>query len=169
MTLKMLGKKSKPIFAGKAAETHLLLQFVTSLLEEYFGELMGVNEDVALRSNFLLEACREASKFDQVLENIDGRYMDTSASKLLLHHYVRFIVFWDKCHGDLLPKHHLMLHLILRTTHIGNPMRYHTYRDESLNGVIARIARTCHATTFYHVLHTKFNLSLELGSAQDIN
>ena len=40
-----------------------------------------------------------------------------------------------------------MLHLIQRMGALGNAKHYMTYKDESWNGVLAKIAATCHRAT----------------------
>jgi hypothetical protein len=39
---------------------------------------------------------------------------------------------------ELRPKHHIMFHCLQRATFLGGPRHYHTYRDESLNGLQGR-------------------------------
>ena len=49
------------------------------------------------------------------------------------------------------PKHHLMFHLILRTSYHGNPWDYHTFWDESLNKELKQVCRLCHQANFESV------------------
>ena len=50
----------------------------------------------------------------------------------------------DRAGLALLPKCHMMYHMIQRAVRKGNPRMYSTYIDESLNGVIARVCRSVH-------------------------
>ena len=66
-----------------------------------------------------------------------------------------FLSFFSKAEGPLTSKCHFMFHLIQRSLYKGNPKKYSTYRDESFNGLIARIARSCHRRTWANVIHWK--------------
>ena len=67
------------------------------------------------------------------------------------------------------PKFHLMFHCIQRAVSQGNPRFSSTYRDESLNGVIARIARSCHRRTWQAMVHHKVGYMLSThGVSLDI-
>ena len=61
--------------------------------------------------------------------------------------------------------------MIQRALHRGNPRLYSTYRDESLNGIIAKIARSAHRRTWSNVIHFKRNIfhqkNLEAYLARD--
>jgi hypothetical protein len=50
--------------------------------------------------------------------------------------------------GVFTPKHHLMLHMILRAPFFGNPWSHHTFLDESLNKQLKAVCRLCHQLTF---------------------
>jgi hypothetical protein len=39
---------------------------------------------------------------------------------------------------------------------LGAPKLYATFRDESLNGVVAKVARSCHRNNFSRMVHVKF-------------
>ena len=53
-----------------------------------------------------------------------------------------------KALGLELPKDHLMVHLTHRAVALGNPWRYTTFLDESLNKELKRVLRLCHQATF---------------------
>ena len=65
--------------------------------------------------------------------------------------------------GELRPKHHIMIHLIHKARVMGHPSLWATFRDESLNGVVARIARAAHRTTFNAMAHARFSRSQSLA------
>ena len=79
--------------------------------------------------------------------------------------YKRFNVLFARAGGELHPKNHLMLHCFQEVKHFGNPKWYHCYLDESFNGVIAKIARSCHrlswATVVFHKVTTASKLQKE--------
>lgn len=70
-------------------------------------------------------------------------------------HTLGFCGSTAKLMDPLPPKCHFMIHLIQRALFKGNPCKYGTYRDESFNGLIAKIARACHRRTWANVIHWK--------------
>ena len=54
-----------------------------------------------------------------------------------------------------IPKHHLMMHLIVRSAHFGNPRFYSTWRDESLNKTLKMACRTTSQATFENSVLTR--------------
>ncbi len=50
--------------------------------------------------------------------------------------------------GLEIPKTHLMSHVNLRSKKHGNPWRYTTFLDESLNKDLKRVLRNCHQANF---------------------
>ena len=114
---------------AKAAESHGLLGFVVDRLQKHANVLSLSEHD------FLLRAGKAAMDFDAVMAN-RPRAIDERTCGMLFDHYNRFIA--------LLPKCHMMYHMIQRAVRKGNPRMYSTYIDESLNGVIARVCRSVH-------------------------
>ena len=53
-----------------------------------------------------------------------------------------------KALGLALPEDHLMVHPTHRAVALGNPWRYTTFLDESLNKELKRVLRLCHQATF---------------------
>ena len=55
--------------------------------------------------------------------------------------------------GDLkvcVPKTHLMIHILLRSTWFGNPLSYAVWEDESANKILKSVLHFCHQHTFEH-------------------
>ena len=150
ISLKMLGKRTRPEMKTKAAETVGLLKFAVTLLEKY-GLFLGVDGAA------LLESGRAAMLFNDIVKS-SGRCLDLPTRQRLLTAVLRHSNLFLRAGGVLTPKHHLMLHCVQRTGLKGNPRFYHTYRDESLNGRVARIARTSHRLTFCDTVHRKFRI-----------
>ena len=50
--------------------------------------------------------------------------------------------------GVLHTKHHYWIHLIHQSKILGNPRLRSTMPNESLNGVVANVGKTCHRATF---------------------
>jgi len=167
LTLSMLGKKSRPFLSAKAAETHGLLEFVVILLDIYMDKL-SKNPDTYIVAQLLKEAGLEALAFDSVLAD-NPRVMPRSEQQNLFTHYTRFLVLFERAGGNLTPKCHLMYHLIQRVDHSGNARFHMTYKDESLNGVIARIAKSCHRRHWEWNVHRKYNIMLTCGVTFDMH
>lgn len=134
MTLTMLAGK---YLKAKAAESHGLLGFVVDRLQKHANVLSLSEHD------FLLRAGKAAMDFDAVMAN-RPRAIDERTCGMLFDHYNRFICLCDRAGLALLPKCHMMYHMIQRAVRKGNPRMYSTYIDESLNGVIARVCRSVH-------------------------
>ena len=57
----------------------------------------------------------------------------------------------------------MMFHLIINSHRMGAAALLATYRDESYNGVIRGIARSCHRSTFGYTVHMKTAMLQALG------
>ena len=57
------------------------------------------------------------------------------------------------------PKFHLFWHLTLKMREDGNAASYSTYEDESFNGVVAAVAKTCHFTKLPKMVLWKYFLN----------
>eukprot|EP00439_Symbiodinium_sp_Y106_P030035 s4351_g3.t1 len=113
------------------------LRFVLWLLQKYSDEFAKQPEDLA-RKFAILTACAEAARaMDEVLE-LEFRQFIRNQCENLLQLYLRFLTLYLKAGGVWRPKCHLLVHMIQRALHRGNPRLYSTYRDESLNGIIAK-------------------------------
>ncbi|CAK9016517.1 unnamed protein product [Durusdinium trenchii] len=155
LTLTMLGSTDAPSLHAKAAESHGLALFVRQLLERRMGDFeQCLPRADARQGKFLLEASKAASELDVVF-GVESRRLTRNQVHRALGCYSRFLSFYNKAGGPLVPKTHFMVHLIQRSLYKGNPRKYSTYRDESLNGQIAKIARSCHRRTWANIIHWK--------------
>ena len=156
LTVKMLGKESNPNIKTKANETLHLLEFAVSLLESHADALEPVTQ------KFLLASGRAAVKVNEIIRT-SPRLMSPETQQRLLDEYVRHCAMYVRAGGTLVPKHHIMLHCIQRCGELGNPRFYSCYRDESLNGVLVKIARSAHRLCFMKTVHSKFKVLGKLG------
>lgn len=150
----MIGASESPSLHAKAAESYGLLLFVRHVLDDHRKDFEKLPADMRDKARRLSEASKAAVQFEDTFAKSARRISRQEAGQAL-GAYCRFLRFYSEAGGNLLPKCHLMLHLIQRTLLKGNPKRYSTYRDESFNGVIARIARSCHRRTWLNVIHWK--------------
>eukprot|EP00959_Pyramimonas_sp_CCMP1952_P168601 3522739-Pyramimonas_sp.AAC.1 len=56
------------------------------------------------------------------------------------------------------PKHHLWAHLVQCAAANGNPRFYSTFLDETLNGVVATMAKAGHSKTWERRIFTRLQL-----------
>jgi hypothetical protein len=164
LTIKMLGKKKNPMLNVKAAEAKGVLEFVVKQLQEDCPKLFGA---VERERGALLLACGNAAlKVDMALRasSMANFEMEPARQQQLLNDYTHHVTLFHRAGGNLIPKHHMMFHLIIDTARLGAPSLHATFRDESLNGVIAAIARSCHRNHFSEAVHFKFAALQALGS-----
>ena len=155
LTMGMIGTKENPQFNAKGSETKNLLPWITSMFTEYesqFNELANASLKTAL--GFAKEACSAALSFETTLRE-NGRYLGPDATQSLFVDYMRFASMYERAGGNLVQKHHLMVHCVRDTSIFGNPRFYTTYRSESFNGVLAKIARNCYSSSFYQDMHIR--------------
>jgi hypothetical protein len=156
LTIKMMGKEYNPVLKAKASESRHLLDFAVGLVEQHQAAL---EPDVA---RFMLASGRAAMEVNRIIR-VSDRLMDSGTQQNLLDAYVRHLEMYIRAGGWLVPKHHLFVHCIQRICYLGNPRFYTCYKDESLNGVVVKIAKSCHKLTFMHTVHQKFRWADKLG------
>ena len=152
LTVSMLGNKSGPMMSTKADETKHLLTFVVEIFRTYQVQLTAFS---ATRFKFLLASAESEQEVNRIIKT-SGRVLSDTQRQSLMDAYLRHLSMWFRSGGACYPKHHLMLHCIQRTRILGNPRFYHTFRDESLNGVVVKLARSCHRTTFMDSVHERY-------------
>ena len=156
LTLTMLSEK---YLKAKAAETHGLLGFVVEMLRKHENSLTQAdpNGQPSLLFDLLMRAGRAALDFDAEL-SCHGRAVDEAVCNKLFQHYDRFISLCARAQLPLLPKAHLMYHLLQRAVVRGNPRTYSTYIDESYNGAIAQVCRSCHRRGWALAVYRKLEM-----------
>ena len=153
----MLGNTETYNLSCKAAESHGLLRFIHWFVERHIDEFRNLHNDTARKAHLLLAAAKSALDMDSVL-GLSGRKLDVASVQKLLNCYVRFLLFYGRAGGVLKPKFHLLFHMIQRALYKGNPRAYSTYRDKSLNGIFAKIARSAHRRTWANVIFWKASM-----------
>jgi hypothetical protein len=156
LTLKMLGKETNPCVKAKASESRHLLDFCHSILEKHHNALEPV------QAQFFLASARAAVQVNAIIKE-SPRIMTRADQQRLLDAYLRHCAMLVRAGGTLVPKHHLFIHCIQRISRLGNPRFYTCYKDESLNGVVVKMARSCHRMTFMRSVHNKFRWAGKLG------
>ena len=150
----MIGQSSNPSLSAKAAASHGLVSFIAYLLEKNLPAFQTLSHERARKGKVLFEAAKAALQVDSVFKAV-SRKLSRRELQLAFGAYCRFLKFYEEGGGPIIPKCHFMLHMIQRASHKGNPRLYSTYRDESFNGTIAKVARSCHRRTWQNAIHFK--------------
>lgn len=158
----MLGTVSKPALNAKAKECQGLLAFVVETLESNLDAICQYKPAEGPRARLLLYSGQQALRFDQLLGELPRR-IDHGQRHELLAAYMSHVTLFARAGAALKPKAHAMIHMIQRALELGSPRYYHTYRDESLNRVIANIAASSHRMLFATSIFAKFAVMQELG------
>ena len=146
------GKADDPSMSSKADETWHVLDFVVGLLEQHRVGLPGVN---AMAFYFLLSVGKSTQDINRI--SVDaGQTMTLADQELLMRSYTRHMTMFVRAGANSTLKHHLMSHLVQRINRLCNPESYWAYRDESLNGVVANLARSCHRITYIESVHNRY-------------
>ena len=156
LTIKMLGKEANPLLKAKASENRHLLDFCVSCLEVH----QAVLEPVVCK--YLLASGRAAVRVNEIIKEAP-QVMAVVDQQRLLDVYLQHCAMFVRAGGWLVAKHHLFIHCIQRIWYLGNPRFYTCYHDESLNGVVVKIARSCHRLTFMTTVHDKFRWAGQMG------
>lgn len=155
LTLNMIGASDSPSLHAKAAESKGLLLFTEHLFERHLNAFtQKLDPSLARRGKLIREAAVSAVCLENAFAT-EARVVTRAQAQAALDAYIRFVRFYVDAGGPLVPKHHWMLHLLQRVVPKGNPKKYSTYRDESFNGMLARIARLCHRRTWMNIVHWK--------------
>lgn len=160
----MLGSQANPLISVKAAECRGLLEFVVQLLKSNqlkcaVGKSNEELERNKLEASLLIGAGESALQFEHLLiHNQSRRQLDACAQTQMLESYHRFNVLFHRTGIQQNPKSHQMYHMLYESKMNGNPSFYHSYANETLNGRIARIARTCHRKTWTESVFRKLHL-----------
>ena len=150
----MIGSEDRPSLSAKAAESHGLLKFIDWLFAKHLPRFDGLDADMKRKARFIKQAVGAALELDSVFQS-ESRKLTRAELQKAFCAYSRFLSFYQKAGGPHTPKCHSMIHLIQRAKFKGNPRLYSTYRDESFNGMIAKIARSCHRRTWSNAVHWK--------------
>jgi hypothetical protein len=157
----MLGPNNAPFLKGKAAEIKSMLPFVLKQLEtqDWSAEPRSVRAQISS----LKKAGEGAVAFEKCLDaNRRARDMPEKDVKTLFDSYHCFCLAYMAADGHLIPKCHLMYHLIAQAKSRGNPKFYATYFNESFNGFLAKICRNAHRRTMYRTVHFKLSIIRQL-------
>jgi hypothetical protein len=149
LTLQMLGDKTKPKLHAKAAETFWLLPWLLTLLQEFAPCIEN--------GKLYLSAGQALFDYMEILRS-EPTSLSIGVPQRLLDLAKQHLLAMKKIGAHEYPKHHLFVHLTLRSLHIGNPRSYGTFSDESANGDMAKIAGSNHRSTWVVKSYWKYSL-----------
>ena len=115
-----------------------------------------------LRACLLHEAGRHLLRFNDLLLECGFLVPDAHRASLMMS-YLGFVQLYDRAGGKFRPKWHLICHAIDESQRMGNPRYLMVYKDETMNGALARIARSAHRRSWQMVMFRKFNLMKALA------
>ena len=153
----MIGSAEHPCLKVKAAEGQGLLHFVEHLLRKLLPRFSQGPDSKHRNAKLLWEATKSAIELGKNFKT-EGRILPRQQILAALQAYNRFLTLYEKAGGPLVPKCHFMHHMIQFAQGKGNPRYYSTYRDETFNGVVAKVARACHRRTWFNAVHYKFSM-----------
>ena len=156
ITSKMIGSVQDPCLKLKAMEAYGFLQFLLHCLAKY--------STLVPKASVLMAAGQAIHSMVQVMKQ--------SPASLPMQTQQELLDLWKR-HMSLMtefdiftPKHHLMFHMILRASVLGNPWMYNTFLDESLNKQLKAVCRLCHQVTFESIAILKITEVLKRQAAK---
>jgi hypothetical protein len=118
--------------------------------------LMGGQEKLVAK--FLLVSGNAAMHFSDILNKHRCRKLETGVCQSLLDAYLRFLSFLERAGCTGTPKCHMNIHMCQRAVFQGNPKSYSTFENEDLNGIVAKVAASCHRASWQVMVHFKLNI-----------
>ncbi len=149
LTPKMLGQPEAKMLKTKAAENSHLLRYSIHLAGKYKDKFD--EGDTFLKAGQILAELMD-------LMRSEPRIMSREKCRHLLNLAVQHVQLAEIASVELVPKHHLMIHLCFCTARHGNPRWYANFVCESQNRVVANAASTCHRRTWAKSLFLRMRL-----------
>lgn len=140
VTRKMVGDPSDKKLKTKGAETWGLLCFLVDELPLHRARL-GADGPI------LIEAARSLKGLADLFDS-SGVLPSAADQASMWRHYLRFCDVTRGVPELLLPKRHMILHILRRLPFFGNPRFYAAWRDESLNKTLKGCCRKVSQATF---------------------
>ena len=144
----MFGTEARPCLATKAADIGTLLVFCRVLFRRLEhrvgakgGALVGLGEAlVRMRDRMRTQP----------------RILPLETCQELVDCAKRASVLREEAEVAWRPKWHMLLHLASRAFHSGNPNWHQTFLGEHHNGLLAKLAATCHRLTWHARVLSQF-------------
>lgn len=132
----MLGQKSSPQLATKAAETKGLIPFGVELMQATSGQLSSAARPLLRIGEAMTEMVCAMRDSPRVLSAAESQRLHDAFNKLARH--------WALSGLPTKPKMHLLCHMVGNADYHGIPGMHTTFADEGLNRVLAQMGRVAH-------------------------
>jgi hypothetical protein len=139
VTQKMLGTSADRKLKTKAGETWGLLLFLVQVLSIYPAIIADQQR--------LLEAGSCLSELIHLFDSCGSR-MPAASVQLAFDKFLRHMALTADFDDLLIPKRHLVLHMLRDIPWLGNPKHYACWEDESLNKTLKKACRGISQQTF---------------------
>ena len=146
-TAKMMGTRHSKACKTKGAETYGLLVFLVFFLGKHTDKL-GSRGVRLQRAGHALQRMVGVWK---VAAGDGSRCLTGSAQQRAFNFYCEHMQLMAP-EDAFTPKHHIMMHLLVNTRDLGNPLLYATWRDEALNKTLKLACRETSRTGFERTL-----------------
>ena len=140
VTKKMVGEPSNQKLGTKGAETWGLLLFLREELRRHVARLGG-------EGPVLAQAAESLVVMIEIFDS-NGVLLPPACVQGCWDAYLRFLDLTQGYEDQLIPKRHLVLHMLRRLDHFGNPRFYAEWYDESLNKTLKGCCRKVSQATF---------------------
>ena len=131
----LIGNNAHRDLKTKAHETGVLLDWAFDFCQRHEAGLPN--------GSFLKVAGQTLVEYMGLLRS-SPKAVPIGVCQTLLDLCLRHVTVAKTAGVNLVPKHHMWIHLTLGIRLTGNPRWFSCFTDESLNAVIATIAQTCH-------------------------
>ena len=149
----MVGTRAKPRLKTKGAETWGVCLFVCATCGKggWLGDAGPAWRAAGLALERVVALMRDAPPV-----------VPAHQLQEMLEAYLRHLALARRLGYHLLPKHHLMFHLLARAAVQGNPRLYGTWLDESLNHELKLCLRNVHQCAFESLGLAKMQVWLDM-------
>jgi hypothetical protein len=146
-----------------------LLEFVAEVHKVFGDEIQSTKfEAIALEWKSLEMASGAALELEAILHAKGRRKMARHDVLRAFSAYHKFLVMYTRAGGHLFYKCHQMFHMIHKLDKVGHPAFYHTFLDESINGLLAKLSRNLYRNTWQERVHWRISVFQELGLRVDL-
>ena len=161
VTKKMLGDAGEQRLKTKGAETWGLLLFLADELKIHRARLGDEGDRLLAAAQGLIGM---ATVWDK-----GGVRLSVDEQKACWRHYTAFLDATQIYDELLLPKRHMVLHMLRRMPVFGNPRFHAAWKDESLNKLLKKCCRQVSQATFEVavLIGVKGSLALQRGRKRE--
>ena len=139
LTAKMVGTRAEPKCKTKGAETYAMVLFLVSACRAHASLVGAAGHRLERAGSALL-------RLVDIWDNC-GRIIPAAARQECFVVYQTHMALMEP-EGVFIPKHHIILHLLLRSDFFGNPKCYSAWLSEAKNRLLKQACRDTSQATF---------------------